>query len=167
MFFERAYGLNGQKKVDHTILKQEMMSLTGCSERAVQAVLYGSSYNELLGKLRVQVPGYVCQKASDGADFTLLPYYNFDGNTLAAAAATTVVAPVPEPAKAVECVESVVAPPAPIPTPALSPPETSTPTPTPAPVAASAVTPAGPARRYPAMILLALAAALPLTTWLY
>lgn len=40
-FFERAYGLNGQPRVDHKALKEEMMALTGCSERAVQAVLYG------------------------------------------------------------------------------------------------------------------------------
>jgi len=57
-----------------------MMALTGCSERAVQAVLYGSSYNDLLGPLRLRVSGYVSQKSSDIVDFTSLPFYNFDGN---------------------------------------------------------------------------------------
>jgi len=78
-FFERAYGLNGQKRVDHVELKAEMMSLTGCSERAVQAVLYGSSYNNLLEGLRAQIPGYTVQKDMQ-QDFTLLPFYSFDGN---------------------------------------------------------------------------------------
>jgi hypothetical protein len=81
MFFERAYGLNGQKRADHDTLKQEMMALTGCSERAVHAVLYGSSYTDLLGTLRAQIPGYVAQKTSEMEDFTSLPFYHFDGNT--------------------------------------------------------------------------------------
>jgi len=80
-FFERAYGLNGQARVEHTSLKEEMMVLTGCSERAVQAVLYGSSYSDLLDGLRAKVPGYAVQKDMT-QDFTLLPFYNFDGNTL-------------------------------------------------------------------------------------
>jgi len=79
-FFERAYGLNGQPRVEHTSLKEEMMALTGCSERAVQAVLYGSSYSDLLDGLRAKVPGYAVQKDMT-QDFTLLPFYNFDGNT--------------------------------------------------------------------------------------
>ena len=78
-FFERAYGLNGQPRVEHTILKDEMMALTGCSERAVQAVLYGSSYSDLLDGLRAKVPGYVVQKDMT-QDFDLLPFYHFDGN---------------------------------------------------------------------------------------
>jgi len=78
-FFERAYGLNGQKRVDHKDLKEEMMNLTGCSERAVQAVLYGSSYSNLLDGLRAQIPGYTVQKDMQ-QDFSLLPFYNFDGN---------------------------------------------------------------------------------------
>lgn len=81
-FFERAYGLNGQPRVDHNILKEEMMAVTGCSERAVQAVLYGSSYNDLLEGLRAKVVGYTVQKDMN-QDFTLLPFYNFDGNTSA------------------------------------------------------------------------------------
>lgn len=81
-FFERAYGLNGQPRVDHKTLKEEMMTVTGCSERAVQAVLYGSSYNDLLEGLRAKVPGYVVQKDMT-QDFTLLPFYNFDGNVSA------------------------------------------------------------------------------------
>jgi len=80
VFFERAYGLNGQKRIDHDALKNEMMALTGCSERAVHAVLYGSSYSDLLGSLRAQIPGYVGLKGSDSQDFTALPFYNFDGN---------------------------------------------------------------------------------------
>jgi len=79
-FFERAYGLNGQARVEHTSLKDEMMALTGCSERAVQAVLYGSSYSDLLDGLRAKVPAYAVQKDMT-QDFTLLPFYNFDGNT--------------------------------------------------------------------------------------
>lgn len=79
-FFERAYGLNGQPRVDHATLKEEMMSLTGCSERAVQAVLYGSSYSDLLDGLRAKVPGYTVQKDMT-QDFTLLPFYHFDGNS--------------------------------------------------------------------------------------
>jgi len=79
-FFERGYGLNGQARVDHTILKEEMMTLTGCSERAVQAVLYGSSYSDLLDGLRAKVPGYTVQKDMT-QDFTLLPFYQFNGNT--------------------------------------------------------------------------------------
>jgi hypothetical protein len=78
-FFERAYGLNGQPRVDHTTLKDEMMAMTGCSERAVQAVLYGSSYSDLLDGLRAKVPGYVVQKDMT-QDFTLLPFFQFDGN---------------------------------------------------------------------------------------
>lgn len=78
-FFERAYGLNGQPRVDHQVLKEEMMALTDCSERAVQAVLYGSSYSDLLDGLRAKVPGYTVQKDMK-QDFTLLPFYNFDGN---------------------------------------------------------------------------------------
>jgi hypothetical protein len=78
-FFERAYGLNGQPRVEHTTLKDEMMALTGCSERAVQAVLYGSSYSDLLDGLRAKVPGYVVQKDMT-QDFTLLPFFHFDGN---------------------------------------------------------------------------------------
>jgi len=80
-FFERAYGLNGQKRVDHGLLKEEMMNLTGCSERAVQAVLYGSSYSSQLEGLRAQVSGYTIQKDMQ-QDFSLLPFYNFDGNAL-------------------------------------------------------------------------------------
>jgi hypothetical protein len=78
-FFERAYGLNGQPRVDHASLKEEMMALTGCSERAVQAVLYGSSYSDLLDGLRTKVPGYAVQKDMT-QDFALLPFYHFDGN---------------------------------------------------------------------------------------
>jgi len=83
-FFERAYGLNGQIRVDHTKLKNEMMTLTGCSERAVQAVLYGSSYSDLLDGLRAKVPGYTVQKDMT-QDFTRLPFYEFDGNQVAPA----------------------------------------------------------------------------------
>jgi hypothetical protein len=158
MFFERAYGLNGQKKVDHVTLKQEMMALTGCSERAVQAVLYGSSYNELLGKLRAQVPGYVPQKAADGQDFSRLPYYNFDGNTFA------VAAPVIEPSKEFS-VESTPARPTVESTPA---PEQSAPvSEKSAPVTAPPAAHGLPVKHYPTVILLALAAVLPLTTFLY
>jgi hypothetical protein len=78
-FFERAYGLNGQPRVEHATLKEEMMALTECSERAVQAVLYGSSYSDLLDGLRAKVPGYAVQKDMT-QDFTLLPFYHFDGN---------------------------------------------------------------------------------------
>jgi len=78
-FFERAYGLNGQTRVEHAKLKEEMMALTGCSERAVQAVLYGSSYSDLLDGLRAKVPGYTVQKDMT-QDFTLLPFYGYDGN---------------------------------------------------------------------------------------
>jgi len=78
-FFERAYGLNGQPRVEHASLKEEMMALTGCSERAVQAVLYGSSYSDLLDGLRAKVPGYAVQKDMT-QDFALLPFYHFDGN---------------------------------------------------------------------------------------
>jgi len=78
-FFERAYGLNGQSRIEHAKLKEEMMSLTGCSERAVQAVLYGSSYSDLLDGLRAKVPGYIVQKDMT-QDFTLLPFYGYDGN---------------------------------------------------------------------------------------
>jgi len=78
-FFERAYGLNGQPRVEHATLKEEMMALTECSERAVQAVLYGSSYSDLLDGLRAKVPGYSVQKDMT-QDFTLLPFYHFDGN---------------------------------------------------------------------------------------
>jgi len=78
-FFERGYGLNGQARVDHAILKEEMMKLTGCSERAVQAVLYGSSYSDLLDGLRAKVPGYTVQKDMT-QDFALLPFYHFNGN---------------------------------------------------------------------------------------
>jgi len=78
-FFERAYGLNGQLRIEHASLKEEMMALTECSERAVQAVLYGSSYSDLLDGLRAKVPGYSVQKDM-AQDFTLLPFYHFDGN---------------------------------------------------------------------------------------
>jgi len=87
-FFERAYGLNGQPRVEHATLKEEMMALTGCSERAVQAVLYGSSYSDLLDGLRAKVPGYCVQKDMT-QDFTLLPFYQFDGNTQDTPANTT------------------------------------------------------------------------------
>jgi hypothetical protein len=87
-FFERGYGLNGQARVDHAILKEEMMALTGCSERAVQAVLYGSSYSDLLDGLRAKVPGYTVQKDMT-QDFTLLPFYQFNGNTQNTALAST------------------------------------------------------------------------------
>jgi hypothetical protein len=86
-FFERGYGLNGQERVDHATLKEEMMTLTGCSERAVQAVLYGSSYSDLLDGLRAKVPGYTVQKDMT-QDFTLLPFYHFDGNIQNTAAST-------------------------------------------------------------------------------
>jgi len=86
-FFERGYGLNGQGRVDHATLKEEMMALTGCSERAVQAVLYGSSYSDLLDGLRAKVPGYTVQKDMT-QDFTLLPFYHFDGNIQNTAAST-------------------------------------------------------------------------------
>lgn len=81
MFFERAYGLNGHKRIDHDTLKEEMMQLTGCSERAVNAVLYGSSYNEVLGHLRAQIPGYVLRKSTEIHDPTILPFYNYDACT--------------------------------------------------------------------------------------
>jgi len=55
------------------------MALTGCSERAVQAVLYGSSYSDLLDGLRAKVPGYAVQKDMT-QDFTVLSFYHFDGN---------------------------------------------------------------------------------------
>jgi len=97
MFFERAYGLNGQKRMEHDTLKQEMMALTGCSERAVHAVLYGSSYTDLLGSLRAQIPGYVAQKTSEMEDFTSLPFYHFDGNTAISLQSDAVVAASPSP----------------------------------------------------------------------
>jgi len=65
--------------VDHVALKEEMMAVTGCSERAVQAVLYGSSYSDLLDGLRAKVPEYAPQKDMQ-QDFTALPFYHFDGN---------------------------------------------------------------------------------------
>jgi len=86
-FFERAYGLNGQSRVEHAKLKEEMMALTGCSERAVQAVLYGSSYSDLLDGLRAKVSGYTVQKDM-AQDFTLLPFYGYNGNQNQAVPAT-------------------------------------------------------------------------------
>jgi len=110
-FFERAYGLNGQTRVDHAALKEEMMNLTGCSERAVQAVLYGSSYTDLLGVLRAQIPGYVAQKTSEMEDFTSLPFYNYDGNT------TTSSQPTEAPTEAPTAAPSEAPSPSPLPSP--------------------------------------------------
>lgn len=140
-FFQRAYGLNGQNRADHQTLKQEMMSLTGCSERAVYAVLYGSSYADLLGSLRTQVPGYVAQKTSEIGDFSALPFYNFDGNASTPQTDCSTASPTPS------CPPNALS--STLPSPVLLP-EMGSET-------------DEPSKHYPALALLALVAMLPLT----
>ena len=69
-----AYGLNGFPKVEHLQLIPQIMKKHECSFYAVAALLYGTSYNSLLGELRAQVPCYVPQKAHT-LHMTKLPDY--------------------------------------------------------------------------------------------
>lgn len=56
-YFRRAYGL-GCNKEGHEALTQELIAKTRCSKRAVYALLYGATYQNILAPLRAQVPGY-------------------------------------------------------------------------------------------------------------
>jgi len=60
--FERAHGLNSRDQVDLLTLQEEVMAKYNCSEKAFQSLVLGRSYNDLLGPLRDQVPGYLTQK---------------------------------------------------------------------------------------------------------
>lgn len=57
-FFERAYGLNSKTREDHNELCTEAIDRTGCSRRAFRELIYGHSYQSILGTLRELVPGY-------------------------------------------------------------------------------------------------------------
>ena len=56
--FERAYGLNGRAREDHSSLCEEVMRLTACSQKSFEELVYGHSYDSELCDLRAQVPTY-------------------------------------------------------------------------------------------------------------
>jgi len=56
-FFCEAYGLEGKPRKNHSLIIDEAILLTNCSERAIREVLYGYSYVDL-NPLRTLVPGY-------------------------------------------------------------------------------------------------------------
>lgn len=53
-----AYGLNGFPKIQHEIAIPFWMSHYNCSFRAIAALLYGNTYNDILGKWRACVKNY-------------------------------------------------------------------------------------------------------------
>ena len=56
--FERAYGLNGRQREDHSALCDEVMRLTACSAKSFEELVYGHSYESELGELRKLVSDY-------------------------------------------------------------------------------------------------------------
>jgi hypothetical protein len=57
-FFCQAYGLEDQQTRPHEEIVQDAQALTNCSVRAINEVLYGFSYDDLLCHLRAAVPAY-------------------------------------------------------------------------------------------------------------
>merc|ERR1712226_599732 len=93
-----AYGLNDNKRRDHSMVVKEAMDLTGCSERAVRELLYGHSYDNELHELRQLVEGYppkVRNRDRSASlehlleDLEAQPFYYFDGNSMSTTSATT------------------------------------------------------------------------------
>jgi len=56
--FQRAHGLNGHAKEDHSVLFDEAHDKTKCSIRAFQDLLTKHTYDEQLADLRRQIPDY-------------------------------------------------------------------------------------------------------------
>ncbi len=79
ILFSAAYGLSEYNRVDHMELISKVAEVYRCSKRAVQALLYGSSYKQEVNILRLQVTGYQAQ-TDFTQDFSLLSFYHFDGN---------------------------------------------------------------------------------------
>ncbi len=77
--FECAYGLNGRTRFGHSFMISKIVTALGCSEKAVWALFYGSSYEDEVGHLRRKVPGYKSCRVLNG-NFSMLPFYNYDGN---------------------------------------------------------------------------------------
>lgn len=57
-YFQRAYGLGDRPREDHNELCEEAVEVTQCSRRAFRELIYGHSYQAILGPLREMVPGY-------------------------------------------------------------------------------------------------------------
>lgn len=57
-YFQRAYGLGDRPREDHNALCEEAVEVTQCSRRAFRELIYGHSYQAILGPLREMVPGY-------------------------------------------------------------------------------------------------------------
>jgi hypothetical protein len=67
-FFSAAYGLGGHNIRSHDDVIREAQALTNCSMCAIQDLLYGYSYADVLAHLRTQVQAYpakVCNKTRD------------------------------------------------------------------------------------------------------
>lgn len=80
-YFCQAYGLESRVKKSHAHVIAEAIKETHCSQRAVQALLYGTTYNDQLQELRELVPNYKPQNIRDTAFCAEnLDFYNFDGN---------------------------------------------------------------------------------------
>ena len=61
--FERAYGLNGRQREDHSALCDEVMRMTACSAKSFEELVYGHSYESELGELRKLVSDYQPKQA--------------------------------------------------------------------------------------------------------
>jgi len=48
-YFQRAYGLGDKPREDHNELCEEAVEITGCSRRAFRELIYGHSYQAILG----------------------------------------------------------------------------------------------------------------------
>ena len=61
--FERAYGLNGRQREDHSALCDEVMRSTACSAKSFEELIYGHSYESELSELRQLVSDYKPREA--------------------------------------------------------------------------------------------------------
>ena len=57
-FFSQAYGLGDHAVRCHDDVISDAYALTNCSQRAIHEMLYGFSYDDVLGHLRAQVTVY-------------------------------------------------------------------------------------------------------------
>lgn len=89
--FCQAYGLQGVHRRDHEEVIRDAISLTGCSTRAIQEVLYGHSYQSEIAPLRLMVPDFPskvrCRSRKLAMENVLsnlhhMPLATFDANTL-------------------------------------------------------------------------------------
>lgn len=113
LFVCQAYGLEGINKRTHADIIRDAQAITGCSDRAIQEVIYGHSYNEELASLRLRIPGYP-PKARNKERLSQLDhilstlehqaFYHYDGNDASDVAPTTCAAAAP-PAPALDATD--------------------------------------------------------------